>query len=138
MKKLPVIMGIAFIAVIVTIATLSLNRESPAFAAAGAGKSKTYDYHSVNTADASGAGVTVWATGANEKFSIHSLLINGPVAMQVQLLDGAAEIATIYYAADGGACPILDLKSVAKGNDLKIVASGAGQLSITVVGDSIW
>ena len=96
-----------------------------------------YTYHSLNTTDATG-GVTVWSTGINERFTIHGMFINGPVAMEVQLLDGSTEITTYYYAADGGAVPIFDLRSVAKGNDLTIKSNAAGQISVLVTGESLW
>ena len=110
---------------------------SPAVYAQPASGQNYYTYHSLNTADASTSKV-VWATSTEERFAIHTVMINGPAAMEVQLLDGATEITTYYYGANGGACPIYDLKSVAQGNDLSIKASGAGQINITVVGTSLW
>ena len=110
--------------------------EHPAMAQVAGGQNY-YTYHTLNTANATTEGV-VWETGADERFTIHSLFINGPVAMEVQLLDGGTEIMTCYYAVNGGACPILDLMSAAKGNDLEIRSNVAGQISITAIGNSVW
>lgn len=125
------------IALIVGIVFVGVKVETPLAHAQPASGQNYYDYHSLNTADAR-AGVAVWATSTDERFAIHTLTINGPVAMEVQLLDGAVEIQTYYYAADGGACPIYNLRSVAPGNDLSIKSNAAGQISICVVGDSLW
>ena len=134
MKKW-IIVGICYILAVSGLITW-LSATPPALAQPSSGQ-QYYTYHSLNTADAS-AGVVVWSTQTNERFAIHSVTINGPVGLSVQLLDGATEIQTYYYKADGGACPIYDLQSAAQGNDLSIKASGAGQISICVVGDSLW
>jgi len=107
-----------------------------AFAQPASGQ-QYYDYHSLNTADATTQGV-VWTTQTEERFAIHTVMINGPTAMQVRLLDGSTEITTYYYAANGGACPIYDLQSKTKGNDLTIQSNVAGRICITVVGNSLW
>ena len=116
---------------------MAVSPDQPQAFAQPASGQEYYDYHSLNTADASG-GVAVWTTSTEERFQIHTVIINGPVAMAVQLLDGATEITTYYYGVNGGACPIYDLRSAAKGNDLTIKSNAAGQINITVVGTSSW
>ena len=125
-----------FVGAIVFICMAVSPDQPQAFAQPASGQ-EYYDYHSLNTADASG-GVAVWTTSTEERFQIHTVIINGPVAMAVQLLDGATEITTYYYGINGGACPIYDLRSAAKGNDLTIKSNAAGQINITVVGTSSW
>jgi len=124
-------------AIIIAVVLGKIKFETPEAVAQVAGGQKYGAYYSVNTADAS-SGVTVWATSTDERFTIHTMLINGPVAMEVQLLDGSDEITTYYYGANGGSCPIYDLRSSTKGNDLSIKSNAAGQICVTVVGDSLW
>jgi len=122
---------------IVGLVFVGVRIETPKVFAQPAPGQQYYDYHSLNTADAS-SGATVWSTQTLERFAIHTVMINGPVAMNVQLLDGDTEITTYYYAANGGACPVYDLMSKTKGNDLTIKSNAAGQICITVVGNSLW
>ena len=136
MKSIIYIAGIVVAVSAVAILLIANPNPKQALAQPASGQNY-YDYHSLNTADAS-AGVVVWATSTEERFQIHTVTINGPVALAVTLLDGATEIQTYYYGANGGACPIYNLRSASKGNDLSIKASGAGQISITVVGTSSW
>ena len=136
MKNIMYIAGAIIVSVIVGVLLIASPNPNPAFAQPASGQ-EYYDYHSLNTADASG-GVAVWTTSTEERFQIHTVIINGPVAMAVQLLDGATEITTYYYGVNGGACPIYDLRSAAKGNDLTIKSNAAGQINITVVGTSSW
>jgi len=136
MKKVIYIAGAIIVSVIVGVLLIANPNPNPAFAQPASGQ-EYYDYHSLNTADAS-SGVAVWTTSTEERFQIHTVIINGPGAMQVQLLDGSDEITTYYYGANGGACPIYDLRSAAKGNDLTIKSNAAGQINITVVGTSSW
>ena len=136
MKKVIYIAGAIIVSVIVGVLLIANPNPNPAFAQPASGQ-EYYDYHSLNTADASG-GVAVWTTSTEERFQIHTVIINGPVAMEVQLLDGATEITTYYYGINGGACPIYDLRSALKGNDLLIKSNAAGQINITVVGTSSW
>jgi len=136
MKSIIYIAGIVVAVSAVAILLIANPNPQQAFAQPASGQ-EYYDYHSLNTADAS-SGVTVWATSTEERFQIHTVIINGPVAMEVQLLDGATEITTYYYGVNGGACPIYDLRSAAKGNDLTIKSNAAGQINITVVGTSSW
>ena len=136
MKKVIYIAGAIIVSVIVGVLLIASPNPNPAFAQPASGQ-EYYDYHSLNTADAS-SGVAVWTTSTEERFQIHTVIINGPGAAEVQLLDGAAEITTYYYGANGGACPIYDLRSALKGNDLSIKSNVAGQINITVVGTSSW
>jgi len=136
MKNIMYIAGAIIVSVIVGVLLIASPNPNPAFAQPASGQ-EYYDYHSLNTADASG-GVAVWTTSTEERFQIHTVIINGPVAMEVQLLDGSDEITTYYYGVNGGACPIYDLRSAAKGNDLTIKSNAAGQINITVVGTSSW
>ena len=136
MKSIIYIAGIVVAVSAVAILLIANPNPKQALAQPASGQNY-YDYHSLNTADAS-SGVTVWATSTEERFQIHTVIINGPVAMAVQLLDGATEITTYYYGINGGACPIYDLRSAAKGNDLTIKSNAAGQINITVVGTSSW
>ena len=136
MKKVIYIAGAIIVSVIVGVLLIASPNPNPAFAQPASGQ-EYYDYRSLNTADAS-SGVVVWATSTEERFQIHTVIINGPVAMEVQLLDGTDEVTTYYYGINGGACPIYDLRSAAKGNDLTIKSNAAGQINITVVGTSSW
>ena len=136
MKSIIYIAGIVVAVSAVAILLIANPNPNQAFAQPASGQ-EYYDYHSLNTADAS-SGVAVWTTSTEERFQIHTVIINGPVAMAVQLLDGATEITTYYYGINGGACPIYDLRSAAKGNDLTIKSNAAGQINITVVGTSSW
>ena len=136
MKNIMYIAGVVVIASIIGILIAASPNPQRAMAQPADGQN-FYDYHSLNTPDATTA-QTVWATSTEERFQIHTVIINGPVALAVTLLDGATEIQTYYYGANGGACPIYNLRSATKGNDLSIKASGAGQISITVVGTSSW
>ena len=136
MKSIIYIAGIVVAVSAVAILLIANPNPQQAFAQPASGQ-EYYDYHSLNTADAS-SGVAVWTTSTEERFQIHTVIINGPVAMEVTLLDGADEITTYYYGINGGACPIYNLRSTAKGNDLSIKSNAAGQISITVVGTSSW
>ena len=136
MKSIIYIAGIVVAVSAVAILLIANPNPNQAFAQPASGQ-EYYDYRSLNTADAS-SGVAVWTTSTEERFQIHTVIINGPVAMAVQLLDGATEITTYYYGINGGACPIYDLRSAAKGNDLTIKSNAAGQINITVVGTSSW
>lgn len=136
MMKKVIVVG-CIVAVIAGLVWIGITADPrPALAQPASGQ-QYYTYHSLNTADASG-GVAVWTTSTEERFAIHTVMINGPVAMEVQFLDGTDEITTYYYGPNGGACPIYDLISNAKGNDLSIKSNVAGQINITVVGDSVW
>jgi len=104
---------------------------------AASGSYGYYDYHSLNSVDASG-GATVWATVTDERFTIHTVFISGPAALNVQLLDGADEITTYYFGTNSSQWIGLDIKSAAVGNDLTVKASGSGQISVVVSGNSIW
>jgi len=137
MKKFFYVALVALFAGSIIFIGLAVSPDQPIAFAQPAPGQQYYDYHSLNTADASG-GVSVWATATEERFAIHTVMINGPVAMNVQLLDGTTEITTYYYAANGGACPVYDLMSKTKGNDLTIKSNAAGQICITVVGNSLW
>ena len=136
MKKVIYIAGAIIVSVIVGVLLIANPNPKQALAQPASGQ-EYYDYHSLNTADAS-SGVAVWTTSTEERFQIHTVIINGPVAMEVTLLDGADEVTTYYYGVNGGACPIYDLRSALKGNDLSIKSNAAGQINITVVGTSSW
>jgi len=134
MKK---VIYVGCIALIVVAAWIGAKKfPNPALAQPASGQ-VYYPYHTLNSADATTA-VAVWTTDTDERFAIHAIVINVGTTMSVQLLDEATIINTYYFSANDFVDPILNLRSAAKGNDLKVKASTAGQISVLVTGEQLW
>jgi hypothetical protein len=105
---------------------VNLNRGSVAY---------TVKLNDIQSADASGT-VTVWTPATGKKFRITDLIISVGAALSVTLLDGTTTIGIIYMAANTVWSHSFQapLESTTANNAFKIDTSGAGNISVTVLG----